>query len=48
MQLKEQLNSIRKEFGEWTAHNIELIDNISTMVKGSGERYIHRQEFTNH
>ena len=44
MQIKDQLKGIQEIHGEWTAHNIKLTDNISTMEEGAGERYIHRAE----
>jgi len=39
MRFEEELKQIRETHGEWSAHNISLKDNISTMKIGDGERY---------
>ena len=42
MQLTEKFKQIKDLYGEWSAHNIKLDSNISTMDDGIGERYIER------
>ena len=42
MQLTEKFKQIKDLYGEWSAHNIRLDSNISTMDDGIGERYIER------
>lgn len=44
MRIVEQIKKIKDTHGEWTAHNIELAENISTMEKGTGERYAYRAD----
>ena len=39
MKLEDQLIQIKELHGNWTAHNIALANNISTMKCGEGERY---------
>ena len=44
MKIVEKIEKIKATHGEWTAHNIKLSENISTMDKGTGERYAHRAD----
>lgn len=39
MRFEEKLQQIKEAHGEWSAHNIELKNNICTMKIGEGERY---------
>lgn len=44
MQIEDRFNQIRKIYGEWSAHNITLSEDLTTMGKGNGERYAMRAD----
>ena len=44
MKLENELDVIRARWGPWTAHNIQLDDNVFTISKNAGNRVSHRAD----
>ena len=44
MNLENELDVIRARWGPWTAHNIQLNDNIFTISKNAGNRVSDRAD----